>query len=68
MVEESPVVPKRSARLRDRDPGFDSSLRREFSGSSYTSEANIGTPAATLPSAWRYRVSAGSGLPGVSVL
>ena len=28
----------------------------------------IGAPAATLPGAWRYRVSARTGLPGVSIL
>ena len=39
-----------------------------FSGSSHTSDLNIGTPVATLPSAWRYRVSAGTGQPGVSIL
>ena len=39
-----------------------------FSGSSHTSDLNIGTPVATLPGAWRYRVSAGTGRPGVSIL
>ena len=28
----------------------------------------MGTPVATLPSAWRYRARAGTGRPGVSVL
>ena len=28
----------------------------------------IGTPVATLPGAWRYRVSTGTGRPGVSIL
>ena len=28
----------------------------------------IGTPVATLPGAWHYKVSAGTGRPGVSVL
>ena len=28
----------------------------------------IGTPVATLPDAWRYRVSTGTGQPGVSIL
>ena len=37
-----------------------------FSGSSHTSD--IGTPVATLPGAWRYRVSTGTGRPGVSIL
>ena len=51
------------------DPGFDSCLRPgDFSGSSYTSDLKIGTPVATLPGAWRYRVSAGTGWPGVSIL
>ena len=42
-------------------PGF-------FSGSSHTSDLKIGTPVATLPGAWRYRVSTGTGRPGVSML
>ena len=40
------------------DPGFESRLRRDFSG----------TPVATVPGVWRYRVSAGTGRPGVSIL
>ena len=39
-----------------------------FSGSTHTSDLKIGTPVATLPGAWRYRVSAGTGRPGVSIL
>ena len=39
-----------------------------FSGFSHTSDSKIGTPVATLPGAWRYRVSAGTGRPGVSIL
>ena len=42
-------------------PGF-------FSGSSHTSDSKIGTPVATLPGAWRYRVSPGTGRSGVSIL
>ena len=53
---------------RAEDPGFESRLRRDFSGSSHTSDLNIGTPVATLPGAWRYRVSTGTGRPGVSIL
>ena len=34
------------------DPGFESRLRRDFSGSSHTSDSKIGTPVATLPGAW----------------
>ena len=39
-----------------------------FSGSSHTSDLKIGTPVATLPGAWCYRVSAGTGWPSVSIL
>ena len=38
-----------------------------FSGSSHTSDSKIGTPVATLPGTWRYRVRAGTGRPGVSI-
>ena len=50
------------------DPGFEFRLRRDFPGSSHTSDLKIGTPVATLPGAWHYRVSAGTGWPGVSIL
>ena len=50
------------------DPGFESCLRRNFSGSSHTSDFKIGTPVATLPGAWHHRVSAGTGRPDVSIL
>ena len=50
------------------DPGFESRLRRDFYGSSHTSDLKIGTPVATLQGAWRYRVSAGTCRPGVSIL
>ena len=50
------------------DPGFESRIRQIFSGSSHTSDFKIGTPVATLPGAWRYRVSTGTGQPGVSIL
>ena len=50
------------------DPGFNSYLRQDFSRSSHTSDFKIGTPVATLPGAWRYKVSAGTGRPGVSIL
>ena len=39
-----------------------------FPGSSHTNDLNIGTPVATLPVTWRYRVSGGTGRPGVSIL
>ena len=50
------------------DPGFESRLRREFSGSSHTSDLQFSTAGAALPGAWHYRVSAGTGRPGVSIL
>ena len=34
----------------------------------HTTDSKIGTPVATLTGAWRYRVSAGTGRPGVSIL
>ena len=36
-------------------------------GSSHTSDLKFGTPVATLPGAWCYSVSAGTGWPGVSI-
>ena len=39
-----------------------------FPGSSHTSDLKIGTPVASLPGAWHYRVRAGTGWPGVSIL
>ena len=51
------------------DPEFDSRLHHgDFSGSSHTSDLIIDTPGAILPGAWRYRVSAEAGWPGVSIL
>ena len=50
------------------DPGFESRLHQDFSGSSHTSDLKIGTPVTTLPGAWHYRVRAGTGRPGVSIL
>ena len=50
------------------DPGFESHLRRDFCGSSHTSDLKIGALVAILPGAWHYRVSSGTGLPGVSIL
>ena len=61
------LVVKASA-SRAEDPGFDSRLRRDFSGSCHTSDLKIGTPVATLPDAWHCRVSTGTGRPGVSIL
>ena len=50
------------------DLGFKPRLWRDFSGSSHTSDLKIGTPVAILPGTWHYRVSAGTGWPGVSIL
>ena len=50
------------------DLGFESCLQWDFSRSSHTSDSKIGIPVATLPGAWHYRVSAGTGGPGVSIL
>ena len=61
------LVVKASA-SREEDPEFESRLQRDFSGSSHTSDLNIGTPVATMPGAWRYRVGAGTGWPGVSIM
>ena len=47
-------------------PEFESRLRRDFSGSSHTSDLKIGTPVA-LPGALHFRVSTGAGRPGVSI-
>ena len=49
-------------------PGSNPACAGLSSGSSHTSDLKIGTPVATLPGAWRYRVSAGTGQLGVSIL
>ena len=61
------LVVKASA-SRAEDLGFESCLRRDFSGSSHTSDLNTGTPVATLPGALYYGVSARTGRPDVSIL
>ena len=50
------------------DPGFESRLRQDSTGSSHTSDLKTGTPVASLQGAWHYRVSAGTGRPGDSIL
>ena len=54
-VFPAPTLPDRLAGLvvkasasRAEDPGFESRFRRDFSGSSHTSDSEIGTPAATF--------------------
>ena len=55
--------------LRERKiPSSNPACAEIFPGSSHTIDLNIGTPVATLSGAWRYRVSAGTGWPGVSIL
>ena len=49
-------------------PGLNPSCAGIFPGLSHTSDLKIGNPVATLPGTWRYRVSAGTGWPGVSIL
>ena len=49
-------------------PGSNPACAGIFWGLSHTCDLNIGTPVATLPGAWRYRVIAGTGRPGVSIL
>ena len=49
-------------------PGSNPACAGIFSGLSRTSDLKIGTPLATLPGAWHYKVSTGIGGPGVSVL
>ena len=39
-----------------------------FSRSSHIRDLKTGTPVATLPGAWRYRVSTGTAWPGISIL
>ena len=43
-------------------------LPQDFSGLIHTSDLKTGTPVATLPGAWRYRVSAGTDRPSISIL
>ena len=59
------LVVKASA-SRAKDPGF-FTCAGIFFRLSHTSDLEIGTPVATLPGAWRFRVSAGN-WPGVSIL
>ena len=56
------------ARLESGRSRYEPGLRWVLSGSSHTSDLNIGIPVATLPGAWCCRVSPGTGRPGVSIL
>ena len=72
LVSPGPSPPRwpsgKASASRAEEPGFKSRCVGIFSGSSHTSDFKIGTPVATLPGAWRYRVSAGTGRPSVSIL
>ena len=62
------LVVKASA-SRAKEPGFESRLRKDFFRDRVLRVTlKIGTPVATLPGAWCYRVRAGTGRPGVSIL
>ena len=61
------LVIKTSA-SRAEDPGSNPACAGLFSGSSHTSDLKNSTPVSTLQGAWRYRVSAGTGRPGVSIM
>ena len=62
------VVKASASRAEERKiPGSNPACAGIFPGSSHTSDLKIGTPVATLPGAWRYRVSAGTGWPSVSM-
>ena len=67
--KESACAIRLSGTPREREvPGSNPASAGIFSGSGHTSDLKIGTPVATLPDAWRYRVSTGTGRPGVSIL
>ena len=61
------LVVKASASTAE-DAGSNPACAGIFPGSSHTSDFRIGTSLATLPGAWRHRVSAGTGWTGVSIL
>ena len=56
------------ARLESGRSRHEPGLRWVLSGSSHTSDLNIGIPVAPLPGAWCCRVSPGTGRAGVSIL
>ena len=59
----------KTSAFRAANPGFDSRLHcGDFAGLSHTSDFKIGPPVATLPGTWHYRVSPGTGWPGVTIL
>ena len=62
------LVVKASASKSGRSWGSNPACAGIFPGSSHTSDFKIGSPVATLPGAWRDRVSDGTGWPSVSIL
>ena len=56
------------ARLESGRSRYEPGLRWVLSGSSRTSDLNIGIPVAPLPGAWCYRVRPGTGRPGDSIM
>ena len=53
----------------ERRPGFDPCFfHGGFSRLSHDGDLNIGPQVVTLPGAWCYRVSAGTGWPSISIL
>ena len=60
----SSLVSASGAEDPDSNPAWDG----DFSGPSHISDFKIGTPVAILPGAWHYRVIAGTGRPGDSLL
>ena len=68
LAQSQCLTPDKAPASRAEGPGFQSRSRPNFSGSSHTDDFKRGTPVATLPSAWRYRISVGTGWPGASIL
>ena len=58
----------RHAPQKHKIPGSNSTCAGIFPWSSHTSDLKIDTPVATLAGAWHYKVSTGTGRPGVSIL
>ena len=63
---DGPMVKASASRVDN--PGFESRLQLDFSGSSRTSDFKISAPVATLPGVGCYRVSTGTGWLCVSIL
>ena len=69
MTNHSTGLAVKTSAFRAANPGFDSRLRcGDFAGLTHTSYFKIGPSVATLPGAWHYRISPGTGWPGVTIL